>query len=323
MHKALTYKTKQFFFVLIKISIVFGAFYFIYHKITSNTKLQFFSFIDYLSENEVFTLKNTILLLILSVFNWVIEILKWKNLVSVLQKITFLEALKQTLASLTASLLTPNRIGDYGAKALFYKLVYSKQIVLINFVGNLLQMLITTLFGLIGLCCFICKFEIKISQFSILIILFLVLIVLFFVIALKQNKVKIKGFSLGKTMRYVKQIPNKIVVSTFVLSFFRYVIFSCQFYFLLSMFGVTLTIENAIIGISTMYLLASILPSIFIFDVLIKGSVAVFVFSFMGINEFTILSVVLGMWILNFVLPSVVGSYYVLTFKFPKKEKLK
>ena len=36
--------------------------------------------------------------------------------------------------------------------------------------------------------------------------------------------------------------------------------------------------------ITTMYLLSSIIPSIFIFDVVIKGGVAVYLFSIIGIK---------------------------------------
>ena len=68
-----------------------------------------------------------------------------------------------------------------------------------------------------------------------------------------------------------------------------------------------------------MYLLASIIPSIFIFDVVIKGGIAVYLFSIIGIDELVTLSVVTLMWILNFVLPSILGSYYVLRFKFQTK----
>ncbi|WP_248912347.1 hypothetical protein [Gelidibacter algens] len=67
-----------------------------------------------------------------------------------------------------------------------------------------------------------------------------------------------------------------------------------------------------------MYLLSSIIPSIFIFDVIIKGGVAVYIFGLLGVPEPLILSVVTFMWILNFVLPSVIGSYHVLQFKLPK-----
>jgi len=118
MYSALPYKTKQFFFVLIKLSIVISAFYFIYQKVTSNPELQFADFLAFLHKNDVFSLKNITFLLILSVFNWIFEIIKWKKLVTSIKQITFFEALKQSIGALTVSLFTPNRIGDYGAKAL-------------------------------------------------------------------------------------------------------------------------------------------------------------------------------------------------------------
>jgi len=69
-----------------------------------------------------------------------------------------------------------------------------------------------------------------------------------------------------------------------------------------------------------MYLLVSIIPSIFIFDVIIKGSVAVYLFSFVGANELTILVIVTIMWLLNFVMPSIFGSYHVLNFSWYKSD---
>ena len=54
------------------------------------------------------------------------------------------------------------------------------------------------------------------------------------------------------------------------------------------------------------------------FDVVIKGSVAVYLFDIVGVNELTTLSIIMLMWILNFVLPSIFGAVFVLKFKLPK-----
>jgi hypothetical protein len=67
-----------------------------------------------------------------------------------------------------------------------------------------------------------------------------------------------------------------------------------------------------------MYLLVSIIPSFFIMDVVIRGGVAVWLFSFLGVSEIVVLSTVFFMWMLNTVSPALIGSYFVLTFK-PKK----
>ena len=52
-----------------------------------------------------------------------------------------------------------------------------------------------------------------------------------------------------------------------------------------------------------------------LFDVVLKGSVAIWVFTFFNIEPLTILSITTIMWLLNFVLPAIIGSYFVLTFK--------
>jgi len=95
-------------------------------------------------------------------------------------------------------------------------------------------------------------------------------------------------------------------------------IFTFQFYYLLVLFGIDMSYLEAMSAIACMYILSSIIPSIFIFDVIIKGGVAVYLFGLIGVSESIVLSIVTFMWILNFVLPSVIGSYHVLKFKFPK-----
>jgi hypothetical protein len=67
-----------------------------------------------------------------------------------------------------------------------------------------------------------------------------------------------------------------------------------------------------------MYLLASIVPSIHLMDVAIKGSVAVYLFSLLGIESWKIIAITSLMWLYNLVLPVLVGSYFVLRFK-PQK----
>ncbi|OUR98341.1 hypothetical protein A9Q86_14935 [Flavobacteriales bacterium 33_180_T64] len=318
----LPYKTKQFFFVLIKLSIIFGAFYFIYQKLVENENLDFYQFLDFLNKNNVFSTKNICFLLVLTSFNWFFEIIKWKTLVGYIKSISFKNALEQSLGALTASLFTPNRIGEYGAKAVYYNTSKRKQVMLLNLHSNMMQMTVTVLFGLVGLLAMHSKYDLNINYFKAFRFLALIIIIgLFAILGMRQNKYKIKGFSIEKLKVFFKNLPKRIHGLTFGLSVLRYLIFSFQFYFLLQIFGVNVSYYNAMMVISTLYLLASIIPSIFIFDVIIKGSVAVYLFSIVGVNEFTILSIVTMMWLLNFVLPSMFGSYYVLNFNLPKTEK--
>ena len=318
MISGLPYKTKQFFFVLIKLSIVVGASYFIYNKLTNNDELDFSVFIDFLSKNSVFSLKNIIFLLFLTFFNWFFEIIKWQNLVNSISKISFFEVQKQSLASHTASLFTPNRIGDYAAKTIYFSGQLKKKVVLLNLIGNISQMLMTLLFGIVGVFMFTSQYEVDISYYKLVRLLTYTLIGIVAIgFGVTHKRFQIKGFSFSKIWAFVKGLSAKMHIKNILLSLFRYVIFSFQFYYLFVLFGVDITYIDAMVLISTMYLVVSVIPTIFIFDVVVKGSVALYVFGFADINNITILCVTTLMWLLNFVLPSIFGSYYVLNFNLP------
>jgi len=321
MFGALPYKTKQFFFVLIKLSIVIGAFYFIYHKLTSNKELYFDEFLQVLNKNEQFNLKNCMILVFLSMINWLFEIFKWQYLMSHVKKISFYSALEQSLGSLTASLFTPNRVGEYGVKVMYYSRNDSKKIIAINILSNSLQMAITMILGLIGISFFLYYYTLDFDYYKVLkYITIIIIIVAFPVIGLYKTEFSIKGISFKNAKQFYSKIKTKNYIIGFILSLLRYIIFSFQFYFLLKLFRVDLDYFHAMTGISTMYFLASIVPTLSLFDVVLKGSVAVFIFSIIGINSILILSVVTIMWVLNFVLPSLIGAVFILKFKLPKLE---
>ncbi|SHG97810.1 lysylphosphatidylglycerol synthase domain-containing protein [Winogradskyella jejuensis] len=316
---SLPYKTKQFFIAIIKLSIIVGASYYIYNRLLKNNNLNFTEFTSFLIKNNVFSAKNIFFLLILSVFNWFFEVLKWKNLVETIKKISFFEALEQSLGGLTASLITPNRIGDYGAKAIYFAKQYRKRVVLLNLIANVNQMAVTTIIGIIGLILFYNNYDLELKFYKASrLVLIIIAVGVFTAFGLQQSRFKIKGFSIERIIDFVKHLPQRIHTTTFILSVIRYAIFSFQFYFLLQIFGVNIDYKTAMIAISSMYFLSSIVPSLAVFDVLIKTSAAVFLFSYLGIDELTILSISTLMWLLNFVLPSIFGSYFVLNFRLPK-----
>jgi len=315
----LSYKSKQFFIAIIKLSIIVGASYYIYNRLLQNENLDFSKFVSLLTKTDAFSTKNVFFLLILTFFNWFFEIIKWKCLVHSFKKISFRNALEQSLGGLTASLITPNRIGDYGAKAVYYPRNERKKIIFLNLLSNISQMGVTTLFGTIGLAIFYNKYNMNIdfknvSRF----LLILIIVGVFSFFGLKQSKFKIKGIGMEQLIAAIKNIPKKTHRLNFIFSLLRYCIFSYQFYFLLLLFGVSMDFKTAIIAISSMYFLASIVPSLAAFDVLIKTSAAVFLFGILEVNELTILSITTLMWLLNFIFPSFFGSYFVLNFKLPK-----
>jgi hypothetical protein len=250
-----------------------------------------------------------------------LECLKWQFLVREIKIISFKKAIEQSLGSLTASIITPNRIGEYGAKAIYYKKACRKKIMGLNLIGNLSQLSTTLFFGIIGLLYTVNIFKLPISYCNLLGfgILTTGLIVIYYKF-LSKKEFEIKGYSFKKLNRFVSNLNKYTLYKSILISVLRYVCFSHQFYFLIYLLGIDVTYIEALALITSMYLLVSIIPTVFVFDVLVKGSVAVWLFSFVNANEFIIVTCITIMWFLNFALPSIIGSYFVLNFKLPENQ---
>lgn len=308
-----SHKTKQYLLAALKVFVLAITFGYIYYKLTNGQALSITEFLNIITEKGSSVGFWFLGFLLLSAANWFFEILKWQIVVSSLTKIDFPTALKQSLASHTVSLATPNRIGDYGAKAYFFEASKRKKILLLNLYSNGMQMLITTLFGFIGIVSIFKNFKISLSVYNIVLLSSSLLVLGILGYFLKEKELLLKGFSIGKVIRFFKSLPLSVKLKIPLFSGIRYMIFSGMFYSLLYFFGANTEFSTTLPLIFAMYLLVSIVPTLFIFDVVVRGGVAVWLFSFIGIPELTVLSAVLAMWLLNFAFPAFVGSFYVLT----------
>jgi hypothetical protein len=300
-------KSKQFLIAAAKLLVVGLAFYFIDTRLAENN-WQFFE--EMLRQN--FSFLSLGFLLVLAFYNRFFEILKWQNLVSYFRSISIGESTKQVLGAMTASIFTPNGIGEYGAKAMFYEKKYTRRIVFLNLLCNGAQMILTIAFGIVGLIYFNLEYNIVSTKIVMAILVGMVIVGF---IAFVMRKFKFKGYSFERVMRKTRDLPENIHQKNFVLAICRYLIFSHQYYFILTIFNVELPYFVAMATICSVYFLASSLPTFQFLDFAVKGSVSVYFFGLLGVNEWIPLFATTLIWILNVVIPVAIGSYYVVTFK--------
>lgn len=301
---SISHKAKQFLIVVTKLLIVGGAFYFIYNQLANNDKLDWEKFIVLFKKNQSITGISFILLL--SVLNRFFEILKWKNLVSYLHQISLAEASKQVLGALTAGLFTPNGIGEYAGKAMFFEKGKAKKIVFLNLICNGIQMILSIVFGTIGL---------WVLGYGLWVMGILISFIGFWLLAFGLKKFTIKGYSIEKLITKINEIPKTIHQKNIFLALCRYFVFSHQYYFLFLAFDINLPYLTMMATIASVYFLASSLPTFQFLDFAVKGSVAVYFFGILGVNEWIVVFISTLMWFLNVVLPVIIGSYYVMNFK--------
>ncbi len=298
------HKAKQFVVFLIKLLIVTAAFYFIYVQLAKNTQLDWGKFQNLVLYKA--SILGVLFILSFSVANRYLEILKWQNLVLFFKPISVGESTKQVLGALTAGIFTPNGLGEYAGKALYFDRNKTKKIIFLNLICNGIQMILTIIFGTIGLLLIgYWKWALAIIGLAIFFMLFSML----------SKTIKVKGYSIEKLIQKINEIPTAIHKKNLLLAICRYLVFSHQYYFLFLAFDVDLPYITMMASIAAVYFLASSLPSFQFLDFAVKGSVAIFFFEKLGVNEWIVVFITTLMWFLNVVLPVVIGSYFVLKFK--------
>ena len=91
------------------------------------------------------------LVVILMGVNWGIETRKWQLLVHHVQPFSFLKSFKSVLSGCSITMITPNRIGEYGGRILYIKEENRIKGISLTLVGSISQLLVTMIMGCIGL----------------------------------------------------------------------------------------------------------------------------------------------------------------------------
>ena len=310
---------KKYLSIIIKIVIVFFSFYFIYHQLVENKsfeELDISVLIDTVKKNKVY-LVGVILMMFL---NWLVEALKWRYMISKIENISIMTAYRAVFTGITVSTFTPNRIGEYGGRVFCLEKGDRIKAVFITVLCSMSQLLVTILYGSISL--FILFDEILIDKtflsVSLLILLNLFLLFSYFNISHIVNflgKFKlIKSFK--KYLEVLVMYNYKDLIIAFIYSNTRYFIFSLQFIILLHVFGINISFMDAILSVMLIFFFITITPTITIAEIGVRGSVAIFVLGLFSSNDIAILSSTTLLWLINLIIPAIIGSFFIFSLKF-------
>ena len=310
---------KKYLSIIIKIVIVFFSFYFIYHQLVENKsfeELDISVLLDTVKKNKVY-LFGVILMMFL---NWLVEALKWRYMISKIENISIMTAYRAIFTGITVSTFTPNRIGEYGGRVFCLEQGDRIKAVFITVLCSMSQLLVTILYGSISL--FILFDEILIDKtflsVSLLILLNLFLLFSYFNISHIVNflgKFKlIKSFK--KYLEVLVMYNYKDLIIAFIYSNTRYFIFSLQFIILLHVFGINISFMDAILSVMLIFFFITITPTITIAEIGVRGSVAIFVLGLFSSNDIAILSSTTLLWLINLIIPAIIGSFFIFSLKF-------
>lgn len=303
-------------------AIVIFAFWFIYNKLVTNNNLRNFKAL--LSDHPAIDIIAVIsFVLILMLVNWGLEALKWKRLLKNIEVLTVWRAIESVFCGLTWAVFTPNRIGEYGGRVFFLSPKRRVIGIVAMAVGNIGQMVLTNIFGAICICIFIYRFvnldyRLVYALFALSAMFCLFFLVFFFnikwlnglLLSMRFTRKYKKFYSiLG---RYQKQELLKILL--FCLA--RYVVFSTQYFIMFFWLIPDIHYLDILMMVCILFFVQSTLPSLDLFDIGVRSVTASYFFSFVTTQDVAVIACTASIWLINIIIPAILGSYFVFKLNF-------
>lgn len=303
----------------IKIIIVLAAWIYVGYKISKIENINNLGsyFIDLsLSQNIYF-----ILIIALMPINWLLEAIKWRNLLKPIEKLRVFKSLMAVWTGVTIGSLTPNRIGEFGGRILFLKKENRLTASGLTLYGDLSQFIITFCIGLssflIMINFYFTSYDIK-SIETVVIGISLFAIIVSTLIYFRINKIlsylaKFKIFKkISNKFSDFEYVNSKTKLITLIYSTLRYLVFTTQFYLSLKFFEIDISIIEAFISIASVYLAATVIPNIPFIEIGIRLS---FSLIFIGIFTSKTTEILLSsaiIYIINVLTPIIIGGIHLI-----------
>lgn len=251
--------------------------------------------------------------------NWGIEALKWQRITKPIESISFLRANQSVYSGIFAGNLAPGRATEFLAKILFFSSEKRAAISVLHFVNGMFQLSITIILGLIALFYKTQDFDgdylwIKyvgsIGGIVLLIAFIWCFIKIDYLIQLIYKRISKQQNAATEPYRFN---TNTI---TFLLSYslLRYFVFAFQFALLLYIIHVPIQ-WTVFANIAIYFFITTTIPMISFLEAAIRVAIALVVFKNLNISSSHLAIVSILLWLINIVIPSIIGYGILITKK--------
>lgn len=132
--------------------------------------------------------------------------------------------------------------------------------------------------------------------------------------------------ALGKYLIHIKVLENferGLLLKILFLSFGRYLVFVVQYGLIFPVFGVILTIGQTWGGVSLLFLIMAVVPTFtFLAELGVRWEASIQVLELFSSNTMGIFAASFGIWLINLIIPALVGSLLILGIKVFKNKDI-
>lgn len=267
--------------------------------------------------------------LLLVPFNWLAETKKWHQFVRRYEAMSTWRAMRAVLTGVSFSLFTPNRVGEYGGRLLYVQPRNRWKALIANLVGNFSQYMVLLTGGAIGAVYFLPQLApvdpLYGQAFGALVLSGLVVLyAVYFNLPLALPVLRRLPMA-----RFFRRWAREVqVITTFnrdelgsILGWaiLRYAVYSTQYLLLLKFFGIEVATGAAYAAIATIFLVQTSLPLPPIAGLAARGDLAIQVWAGFGANPASGLAATFTLWIINLILPALIGTFSLLHVNITKQ----
>lgn len=298
-----------------KVAVFIFAVYFIYTRLSDVKDFQKIEFNK--SANIYFTV-----VIILSFFNWTFESLKFNSLLKNNYSLT--KIILSVFAGNATSIITPNRLGTFIGRRMILKDRSYPEVITATSIGNIAQLSITLLFGLLGVMLGLSTISVvnDIPLYVTVLIISINLLLFFGTLSIYFNPKRfLKFISKWKLLKKYTELAEQNILENksdlylvYLYSFLRYVIFIVQFYLLFKCVSISISFLTTISFVGLLYVLITFVPSAFMGNLGTKEAVALIILG----NTYemsSIFLVSLMIWVVNVAFSALIGSVILIVKK--------
>ena len=264
------------------------------------------------------------LLLVLMIFNWLIESVKWKIAVASVQPVSMFRAFKAVLAGVSISLSLPNRIGEYLGRVLYLEPTQRVRAISVTVVASFSQLIVTVMMGFWGL---LLARPVMLSQggwaiqtwwiaVGVVVLIAILMLLLYFNISFLNRwlQQKLLDSSSKWPLRFkgwlaaLDSCDAAILRVLLSLSVLRYVVFVAQYYLAYQFFGVHFDMHQLFIIVSLTFLTLAAVPTFAAPELALRGAVGIFIAKWFTMQTAEVVLALLLIWITNLILPAIIGA---------------
>jgi hypothetical protein len=237
---------------------------------------------------------------------------RWHRLARSVEPMSYSRAFSSYLAGVAFAVITPNRIGEYPGRILYLGRQHTFRYINVSILGVLAQLWGIYLFGLGALIYYNIAFPAPLAKVALCLCMAANVLAAIFYFRFESwlpllEKVKwLRKFAIyGKL---VHRIDKSEQIRILTISLVRFAIFTAQYLILLKWMNVNIS-PVAGFGMAALFFwVIAVIPSIALTELGVRGSVSIFLFQHFSTNTVGILAATAGIWILNLIVPAIIGS---------------